>query len=314
MISIIITAWKEEDTIAKALSCFLDQKYSNITQDFEILVVAPDEPTILKAIETAKHFGMQDKLVIVKDQCKGKPAALNLAFKKVRGDIIFLTDGDVYVGENVVSLMYAHFKDNNVGIVTARPRSIDPKNNLMGYMGHLLADAAHHKRTIDLTESPHGKSLKIIPKRSFFPATGYLFAMRKFDELKIPDDCLVDDAYISYYVYNKGFKIVYEADAIVYLKYPKNLNDYFKQKKRSTGGYVQLWKYGIVSTETKSRTFFRELEYFWYPIKYAKNITELFWSICMYPLRLWLWLMIYWERKILNKDFAKTWTRIESTK
>ena len=115
-------------------------------------------------------------------------------------------------------------------------------------------------------------------------------------------------------IFNEGGRIEYEPEALVFVKYPTNLKDYFKQKKRSTGGYMQLWEYGIVKPETKSRSFWRELEYFWFPIKYARNLKELFYSFMMYPVRLWLWVQIFWERKIVKKDFVKTWVRVESTK
>lgn len=313
MISILVTAWKEEKTIGKALDCIFDESYSGIDFDYEVLLAAPDDATIDKAIETSAKHGRKEKLTIVRDDQKGKPAALNKLLKEARGEFLVFTDGDVFFDKNAVVEVLKLFENEKVGIVSGRPISEDLKNNMMGYLGHLLADAAHHKRTIDLTENPHGKSLKFVPKRKFFPVSGYLYAMRKVD-IEFPSDCLVDDAYISYCLFNEGWQVAYAPEARVFVKYPTNLKDYFKQKKRSTGGYIQLWSYGVVSKETKSRTFFRELEYFWFPIKYAKSPKELFWSLCLYPIRLWLWLRIFWERKVIKKDFYKTWTRVESTK
>jgi cellulose synthase/poly-beta-1,6-N-acetylglucosamine synthase-like glycosyltransferase len=133
-------------------------------------------------------------------------------------------------------------------------------------------------------------------------------------KVRAPEDTLVEDAYISYVIHNQGGKIVYAPEAVVYVKYPTNMNDFYKQRKRTVGGFVQLWKYGVVTEETKSRSFWRELEYAWFPLKYAQNLKELLWSFMLYPIRLWLWIRIYWERKVLNKSFFKTWVRVESTK
>jgi cellulose synthase/poly-beta-1,6-N-acetylglucosamine synthase-like glycosyltransferase len=185
---------------------------------------------------------------------------------------------------------------------------------MLSYWGGLLADAAHHKRNIDLTEHPVGLSTKIVPKRKFFPISGYGALIRNIDELELPKDCLVDDAYISYLIYNLGYRISYAPEAKVLVKYPKTLSDYFLQKKRSVGGYIQLWNYGVVKPETKTRSFWRELEYAWFPIKYAQSLQQLVWSLMMYPTRFWLWLQIYWERKFNEKEFNETWVRIESTK
>ena len=313
MISILLTAWKEEKTIAKVIKCLVDKEYSGISNDFEILLACPDSETYEEAQKTIKELGIENKFVYIKDPKKGKPYALNLLTTKAKGDIWIFTDGDVYFEKNAVRHLVKHFNDLSVYAVTGRPISNDSRNNMMGYFGHLLSDAAHHKRTIDLTTTPVGKSLTFVKKRSFFPVSGYIYATRKFD-YKFPDDTLVDDAYISYLFYNEGKRIEYEPEAIVYVKYPTTMKDYYKQKKRSVGGYMQLWKYGVIKQTTKTRTFWRELEYFWFPINYAKNLKELFWSLMLYPTRLWLWVQIYVERKMINKDFESTWTRVESTK
>lgn len=313
MVSILLTAWREEGSIDKVIKCICDPEYSGISNDYELILGCPDEETYQAALNTVKELGIEDKFVYVKDPKKGKPLALNMMMDQAKGDIYIFTDGDVWFEKDAVKYLMKHLENPEVFAVTGRPISADSENNMMGYFGHLLSDAAHHKRSIDLTTEPAGKSLAFVKKRLFFPVSGYIYATRKFEH-RFPDDCLVDDAYISYVIFNEGKRIVYEPKAIVYVKYPTTLSDYFKQKKRSVGGYMQLWKYGVIKPETKTRTFWRELEYFWFPIKYAKNFKQLIWSILLYPIRLWLWIEIYWERKILNKDFEKTWVRIESTK
>lgn len=311
-ISVLITAWKEKATIARCIKCICNQKYSGIDNSFEILLAAPDKETYEEALKTVESLGISDKFRYIQDPGKGKPYALNMLIKEARGDFFVFSDGDVWFGTDAVKKLCAKL-DKGYDLVSGRPKSADSKDSMMGYFGNLLADAAHHKRTVDLTKHPVGKSLKFVKKRAFFPVSGYIYAMRRNDIL-FPEDCLVDDAYISYKMFNKGLKIGYASKAVAYVKYPTGLSDYFKQKKRSTGGYVQLWEYGIVKRETKTRSFWRELEYFWFPLSYAKSLRELGWSILLYPIRLWLWLIIYWERKILKKDFVKTWVRIESTK
>jgi biofilm PGA synthesis N-glycosyltransferase PgaC len=310
-LSIIITAWKEEKTIRKCLNTLLKTIPQEL--DYELILACPDQETLTAAKDEIKNLNLGNRFVHLQDPGKGKPTAINMALDKAQGEIILLGDGDTYFGENVVTRMLKHFENPEIMGVTGRPKSCDEKDNMLNYFGHLLSDAAHHKRTVDLTTEPHGKSLTFVKKRKFFTMSGYLFAMRKND-IRTPTDCLVEDAYFSYELFNKGGKIEYEPEAIVYVKYPKNLSDYFKQKKRSVGGFIQLWEYGIVKPETKTRSFWRELEYFWFPFAYAKNIREFFWSLMLYPIRFWLWVQIYWERKIKKKDFVKTWVRIESTK
>jgi biofilm PGA synthesis N-glycosyltransferase PgaC len=312
-ISILITAWKEEKSIGRCIETFI----GSYKGDLEILLAIPDKETIEAAITKAKELNIEDKIRVsdlAKDgKPKGKPKELNYLMDMAKGDIWFLGDGDVFYKDGNIEKMLKHFEDPNVFAVTGRPLSADSKNSRMGYFGHLLADAAHHKRMVDLTDHPVGKGMKFVKKRSFFPVSGYLFAMRKTD-IRSPEDTLVEDAYFSYAIFNSGRKIEYEPEAEVYVKYPTNLKDYFKQKKRSAGGYVQLYKYGVVKKETKTRSFWRELEYFWFPIKYAKSLKQFFWSLTLYPIRLWQWILIHWEQKIKKKSFLETWVRVESTK
>ena len=313
MVSILITAWKEEKTIGRCLETLL----KDYKGDYEVLLGIPDDKTKKAALKAAEKLGIKDKVWIsdmIKDEKpKGKPAELSYLMDKAKGDIFFFGDGDTYFGKKVLEKITAPFKNKKIYAVTGRPKSINTKKTMMGYFGNLLADAAHHKRTIDLSKTTSGKSLNFIKKRKFFPVSGYIFASRKTD-IRPPKDCLVEDAFISYEIINNGGTIAYEPKAEVFVKFPKTLKDYFKQKKRTVGGYVQLWEYGVIRPDTKTRSFWRELEYFWFPIKYAESVKELSWSLILYPIRLYLWLIIYWERKITKKNFQKTWVRVESTK
>ena len=103
-------------------------------------------------------------------------------------------------------------------------------------------------------------------------------------------------------------------EAKVYVNYPSNLKDWYKQKLRAVGGYVQLWKFGVIENNTKVRNFWKELEYFWFPIKYAKSIKEYIWSLALYPMRLYMWLIIFYQQRIRKKSFDEIWVRVESTK
>jgi poly-beta-1,6-N-acetyl-D-glucosamine synthase len=297
MLSIIITSYKEPKTIGKAIESI----YHGIPKNSEILQISPDKETLQAGLKKAKDLNIEKFFLQMKDPCKGKPHALNMAFKKVKGDILILTDGDVFFDKNAINELAKPFKNKDVGGVTGRPISMDDRDNMMGYYGHLLSTAAHHKR------------LQTLHRGEFFPLSGYIMAIRNYS-IHLPKDVLSDDAYMSYVIFNKGKKLSYAPKAKAYVKFPKTLKDYYKQKVRSLGGYTQLEKYGIVKNDTKTRTLKDEISYFWFPFKYAKNPREYFWSTLLFPIRVITWIKIFWDRKILKKDFQKSWTRIESTK
>ena len=295
MISIIITAYKEEKTVGKAIESFLNQK---IKGDFEILVACPDEGT-KKVIES--YSKKDDRVIWVKDPGKGKPIALNICFKKAKGDIYVLSDGDVYVSENSVNELLKVLEDEKVGAVTSRPISISPRNTMMGYYSRLLTDVG-----------AHDTRLKFVNEGKFIPCSGYLFAMKKLFD-KIPEDALSDDAVMSHMVWDKGYKIGYAAKAEVYEKYPDSFKDWVLQKKRSAGGYNQLKEF--FPKHKRMRSFVQEIKEGWYkPFTYPRNLREFYWTITLYFARLYLWGVIYRDINLKKESFSKTWQRVESTK
>lgn len=283
MISIIITTKEEEKTLPRAIKAILDEKIPNS----ELIVVDPSQET--KKIISQFPF----KIRFIQDKGIGKPAALNLVFQKVEGEILVLTDGDVFIEKGAIKKLLKHFIDKKIGAVSGHPVPINPRDNLFGYWSHFLTDAADYLRR------------KKTKKGEYLVCSGYLYAIRNVIK-EIPEDTLVEDSIISEMIWQRGYKIIYEPEAKVYVKYPDNFSDWLKQKIRATGGYLQS------ISKQKMRGFLEEIKdgfklFFTYP----KNLKEFFWTILLYLARLYLWFLIFWQIKILKKFH---WPRIESTK
>lgn len=313
MISVIITSFKEPKTIRKCISCIADKHYSGITNPFEIIQVSPDELTLKQGKKEANKLGLSKKQYIqIKDPQKGKPFALRMAIQKAKGDIIIFTDGDVFFEKNAVNELLKPFGNSKVGGVSGRPISQDSRDNKFGYWGHLLSDSGDHRRRNRMQEVEEKEYW--ISKDTFFPMSGYIMAIRNVD-IPVPKEALSEDAYISYHLRNIRKEIAYAPKAICYVKFPSNLKDYYKQKVRSVGGFKQLERMGIFKRDKQSRSFFIELPYAFFVLKYPKNIKEFWWSLLLFPVRLITWIKITWERGILKKGMGeKGWERIESTK
>lgn len=297
---------REAETVGQCLETLL----TGYQGEFEVLYSIPDQETVEALQNKARELGVENKLrrspLSESGKPMGKPTELNTLMDMAKGDFWVYCDGDTWFAPGIIDKLLAGFTDSDIYAVSGRPVSGDPRDNMMGYFGHLLADAAHAKRMQEL--SAESKS-----KDRFFPVSGYVFASRRID-IRAPKDCLAEDAYFSYALHNDGKRIGYAPEAIAYIRYPKNLKDYFKQKKRSAGGYTQLNSYGLVKPSENKRSLWKEAAWFMFPIKYAGNTKELYWSLMLFPIRLWLWVAIFWDQKVLKKDFAKTWVRVESTK
>jgi cellulose synthase/poly-beta-1,6-N-acetylglucosamine synthase-like glycosyltransferase len=297
-VSLIITAWKEAESVAFLFDRVLDPQYGNLIPEMEIILACPDSETYESAQRIVEKYNFKN-FIYVKDPQKGKPTGLNMAMKASSSEIMIMTDGDVYPGVNALPELVKPFEDKSVGGVTGRPVSADSRKKLLGYYGHLLADAAHHKRTEKFSNG------------GYYFMSGYLMAIRKV-ELKMPNDVLSDDAWITNRLVELGYKIKYSPKSEVFVKYPKTFADWYKQKTRSVGGYSQLKNFNIV--EKQDRKIYHELKYIFFPFTHIRNPRELIFLSIVYPARLLLWFRIWWNRYVSKKNFEKIWVRIESTK
>jgi cellulose synthase/poly-beta-1,6-N-acetylglucosamine synthase-like glycosyltransferase len=286
-LSVVITAFREEGTIGKAIESVKSQIDMGVD---DLWVVAPDSQTISVA---EKFSGVK----VYKDPGNGKPTALNLIFEKVTGDIVVLTDGDVWMDKKAIKNLTSKFKEKGVGIVSSRPVSLNDKSTLFGYWAYLLTEAAHLIR------------IQRNLKGEFLDCSGYLLAIRKNLFAHIPADHLTEDAFLSQHVYAKGFKTMYAPEARVLVKFPANFKDWLKQKTRSVGGASQKniavpMMRGIKQEVSQAKIL----------LSLPKSVLEYWYLFLLFCARGYLWLNIFWKLKVKKLPFDKVWLRVESTK
>ena len=297
MISIVITSFREPKTIGKAMESFVNQ---DIEEKYELFVCAPDEETL----NVARTYQMRNRNIkIFKDPGKGKAYALNLIFPKLKGEIIIFSDGDVYVSENSINEILKFFQNEKIGAVSGRPVAINGKNNMVDYFSNLLLDAGAHSVRLEFDK-----------KNKFLECTGYLFAIRNNLIEKIPYLDTAEDSIIPYLIWKQGYKISYAPEAKVYVKYPSNLKDFVKQRKRAgVGSHSKLTKYYPDFPRMKS--FTNEIKKGTISaLQYPQNIKEFFWTLMLFPIRFYIWFIYYFEASFKKKFYGDAWERIESTK
>lgn len=292
-ISLIITTFKDPE-----IEVVIQNAINQETQyDYDIIVSAPDEKTeeIIKKYSKVKFF---------KDPGKGKSYALNLLLKEIKSDILILTDGDVFISKNAVEEILNKFKDKKVGAVSGRPVSMNPKDNMLGYWSHFLADIAAHKIS----------RKNRYEQNKFLECSGYLFAFRNIIK-NFPLD-IAEDSIIPYLLFKKGYKIAYAENAQVYVKNPTNIKDFIKQRTRTAGAHSRLKHYYKDFPRVKS--FYGEIleggiknfKEIW---SYPSNTKEYLWTLFLFPIRLYIWLKMYYFKKN-QLEYKDGWERVESTK
>lgn len=290
MIHIIITSYKEIKSTERAINAFLNQ---DIPKPFKIVVVDPF-PEVRNFIKEK----FQNKVEFFLDPGEGKSYALNLLLNDIYtgnpDDIIISTDGDVYVNNIAIKEILEKFKDKEIGAVTGRPISLNPRNNITGYFSHLLLDAGAHKIR-----------LLRVKKNEFMECSGYLFAFRNLLK-EFPLD-VAEDSIIPYLIWKKGYRVGYAKNAEVYVNFPNTIKDFINQKKRAGVGSHSKLKY-YAKDFPKVKTFKNEVRYgtLW-ALSYPKNIKEFFWTFSLFPLRLYIWLSYYYDAKFKKKTYQDGW-------
>ncbi len=293
MITVIITSFKEPHLVGRAIEAALKNKTK---RKYEVLVAAPDEPTA----QVIKTYVQKDKRVkYFRDKGQGKVNALNEIFKRVKSEMLILTDGDIYMSQNAIEALASMLDKKEVGCVTGRPVATNDKKTMFGYWSHLLLDAGAHKIRKELSES-----------NKFLECSGYLFAFKRLFK-KIPTD-VAEDSIVPYIIWKQGYQIKYVPEAEVYVKYPDNLKDFIKQRVRTVKSHEKLTKY--VPDFPRVKSFFNESKKgsLW-AIKYARNGKELLWTVLLFPVRLYIWYKAVKYAK-RGKYYADNWERVESTK
>jgi cellulose synthase/poly-beta-1,6-N-acetylglucosamine synthase-like glycosyltransferase len=291
MISIIITAFQEPDTIGRAIESFLNQ---DIKEKYELIVSAPDKETQ----EVASEY---KKVKLFKDPGKGKSFALNLLLNKIKGEIIILTDGDVYVSENSVGELLKKFENPKVGCVTGRPAPMEDKKTKYGYWANFLFDSAHKLRR------------KLNQEEEFLECSGYLWAFRAGVIKNFPLD-VAEDTIVPYFFYERGYKISYSENSIVYIKNVDNWKEWISQKVRTSKAHETLDKYVDTKKIPRTKTFANEAKGVLSIFAYSKNLKEFFWAVELIFARLYMWTIVFCDVYLKKKYHKDNWERVESTK
>ncbi len=224
--SVGICAYNEEQNIGKLLANILNHQTRHHLA--EIIVVASGCTD--RTNEIVQQWTQKDPRVklIVEAERKGKYSAVNLVLANNQSEILVMTDADCLWQDNAIDYMLPNFDKLKVGAVCGRTIPINPKNSgFWGYLAHFRYKLFDWGAVIQCHEN------------RFCHLSGYLYAVRKEIIDKIPA-IICDDAYIGIITKQKGYRVIYEPKAIVYIKHPTNLTNLYWQRKNIRLGHLQI--------------------------------------------------------------------------
>lgn len=218
-VSIGITAYNEEANIGRLLAALQDQ-VQDVCRIRDIVVVASGctDKTVSIACEWAK-IDPRIKL-IEQPERQGKASAVNLFIQAAQGEILILESADTLPASDTCEQLVKPFLNPDIGMSGAHPVPLNDPHNFIGYAAHFLW-GLHHK--LALTS----------------PKLGEMVAFRNLIR-QIPPDTAVDEAAIEALLTQRGLKLAYVPDALVFNKGPENIRDFLKQRRRIANGHLHL--------------------------------------------------------------------------
>jgi len=230
-VTLVIAAYNEEKIIREKIeNCFaLDYPKDKL----EIIIVSDGSTD--KTPEIVSEFSEQGIISLFSPPRKGKTSALNRAVAKASGEIVVFSDANSMYKTDAITQLVANFSEPSIGGVCGRKSIVKS----------------------DTRESSTGDSLfwqlesflKIQQSRggSITTGDGEIFAIRRELYQTIPEEIINDDTAITFQIIEKGYRVVYEPDAVSAEEASIVLKDDFNVKVRMvSGGYQTLQYYGRV--------------------------------------------------------------------
>ncbi len=242
-VSVIISAYNEEDKIGESIESLKKIDYDNI--EFIIINDGSRDGTSAEVRRSIRH---DDRFSFIdRAENRGKAASLNQGITKARGEFIVTMDADSVVEKKIFYKVLPYFEKKDVGAVTVSVYVKNPKSIL-----HKIFELEY---IIGLS-----LFLKIFSKMDAVYVTPGPFSIYRrsmlneiggFDEKNI-----TEDLEIAYRIQKKGYKIDNCMDARVYTILPPTFKKICIQRKRWYSGAVYtLYKHRKMLLNSKYGAF-----------------------------------------------------------
>ncbi len=231
-ISVIMAAHNEEKVLHEKLKSILNNSYPS--HQFEIIIgtdACTDNTNSI--IDDWKHKAPVRHYPF--DERTGKAGIINLMVEKARGDILIMTDANVYFDKNLMVNLVRHFKDPDIELVGANIINTNIKADGISYQ----------ERTYLLNENKI-KYREGVLWGAMIGAFGGCYAIRKSAYSPVPRTFFMDDFYITMKVLEADKKAILDLDAQCREDISNIIYEEFRRKIRiSIGNYQNLsvfWK------------------------------------------------------------------------
>jgi len=220
-ISVIIAVYNEERIIEDRIANCMSVDYP---RDRMEIIIASDGSTD-RTNDIVKGHAAEGVRLLAFDERNGKSFALNRAIPQAKGEILLLTDSNTMYEKDAVLKLVRHFRRAEIG----------------GVCGELRVKPFDDATVEESVYWKFENFLKLMESRvdMTLGANGGIYAIRKDAFIPIPDGTIIDDFVIFLNVRRKGFKTLFDPEAIAYERSAPSLVDEYQRKVRIGAGDLQ---------------------------------------------------------------------------
>ncbi|MHC4453631.1 MAG: glycosyltransferase family 2 protein [Planctomycetota bacterium] len=239
-VTLLICAYNEDEIIAaKINNCFeLDYPPDRLK-----IVIASDGSSD-RTNDIVRQYKDERLCLIDYPERRGKIGVINETVPKLTSEIVLFSDANTMYRKDAVKKMVRNFADSSVGAVSA---DVIVHNERTSF-GKSESAYYHYERWVQKKESEFN---------SIIGADGGMYAIRR--DLFVPpsSNIILDDFVISMNVALKGYRVIYEEEAIGVEESADSGKTEFLRKSRVIAGAIQsiMQKEGVPSIKQKGLFF-----------------------------------------------------------
>ena len=292
-VTILIAAYNEEAHIRQTLEDKIQLDYPR--EKREIIVVSDGSSDRTDAI--VREFQADGVQLLRQEPRAGKTAALNMAARVARGDILVFSDANSLYDTGALRELVANFSDPTVGYVTGQIRYVSPEDSSNVSQG--CSTYMDYENVVRLAETRAG---------SLVGVNGGIDAVRRelYEPMRADQQ---PDFVLPMMVVKRGYRVVFEPAAILRETALVKARDEYKMRVRvSLRALRALWdmktlfdplRFGLYSWQLLSHKFLRYGAFLFLTCAYVSNLALAgrgfsFFALCLLQTTFYLIALMGW--------------------
>lgn len=224
-VCVVIPAYNEEKVILKTIESVRAGNYPGL----EIIVV--DDGSSDNTFSVVKGAYTNGEVKVFRVPNAGKASALNSGIERAQAEIVVAIDADTVLAPNAVERLVRHFEDERVGAVAGKA-VVGNETSTIGKFQSLeyITSQNLDRRAFELFNA-----ISVVP--------GAIGAWRRAALLSVGgfrEDTLAEDADATVSLERKGYRVLYEPDAVAFTEAPETVKAFLKQRFRWMFGTLQM--------------------------------------------------------------------------